>query len=570
MGGRDENDLAQGGELDEDPLAELDEPPRKGPDGRPEPPPEVYDSDNREPATPVPEDSEPDIAALADLDLTDLGNARRFDLRFGDSLRFYTVGRGEWLMWDGRLWVPAKNEQARSCAHATVDHLQDEVVYWKHELANLPEIPDGEPADEKEEKEREQLAKRHEFTKKRIEATQKWLFRSQASGQINAILTQAKGIRGRAVCEDDLDRDRSLLVALNATIDLRTMRARAHDRRDLCTRGLDVAYVPGQPAPLFEQFLRRVQPDAQMRGFIQRVLGYSLLGTGDEQRWFLFTGEGSNGKSTLLDAVRKVIGSYAIVLPAHLLERQRFESHPTELMTLRGARLAVGSEPRKDAQWDSERIKQLTGDEEISARAMFSDFLQLARTWTLIVLANEKPKVDDPGHAFWRRLVVVPWEVVIRGADVDAKLLDKLVAEGSGILNWLLAGLREYTRVGLNIPAGCVDATSDYQLEQDHIRRFVEAECEVAPQFSVPVNALYDAFRKWWTAEGIDGVPPPKTGGFSQRLKALGYKDHRSHTGRVRLGLTLRDRVAEAARKYRSRDAVGDDAGDPTDGVDEN
>lgn len=474
----------------------------------PDPPP-LDDADSE----PDQEDQEPDPAELARLPHTDLGNAERFRLRYGSDVR-WCEARGQWLIWTGLHWSWDERRSAQSWAQDAVRRIADEVQYVAAELA----------ANEGEERTKIEA---------RLKAVRTHALASQASRRIGAITTEARALRGLAVAADDLDAHPWLLPVRNGTLDLESGVLRASRREDLCTRAVRVAYEPGAEAPAWEAFVAQVLPDEDVRGLVQRALGYALTGDSSEQRWFLLTGEGSNGKSTLLDTIRYLLAEYATVLPAKLLEVRQYEQHPTELMSLLGARFAVGSEPRKGAKWDAERIKSFTGDATIRARAMRKDDLEFACTAKLFVGANELPRTDDLGFGFWRRLVLIPFVVRFEGAAVDRTLPGRLREEAPGILNWMLAGLREWRLDGLCVPAACLAETQRYRGEQDHVARFIEERCEVAQGFSSYTDDLYDAFRRWYETEGVDDRPPSKVA-FGKALTRLHFPSSDSSKRRAR------------------------------------
>lgn len=485
-------------------------------------------SSNREggigPMPPDPPDlDEPDVATLAWFDRTDLGNAKRLHARFGGDLR-WCEARGSWLAWTGTHWEWDERRRAHHLAQRTVELLQLEVQYFQDQLAAAPD-------------EDEDLRKK---TADRVKSAVAHALRSQGARAIAAAHGEARALHGMSVRLDELDSHPMLLTLANGTLDLNSGDLRPARREDLTTRALAVSYDPSATCPRWDAFVTQVLPVVEVRELVQRALGYALTGKNTEQRWFLFVGDGSNGKSTLLDVFLSILGSYATRLPPRLLEEQRFEQHPTELMSLLGARFAVGSEPRKGAKWDAERIKALTGDGSIRARAMRQDDVEFPCTAKPFVSANELPRTDDIGHGFWRRLVMVLFTVKVEGDAVDPDLLSKLLAEAPGILNWALAGLRSWQTIGLSVPAACIAETRKYQAEQDSVARFVGERCERDSRFSVRTDVLYQAFRTWLEGEGLPGPPPSKVA-FGKGLSRLGFLSFENRRRQaVRGGLTLK------------------------------
>jgi putative DNA primase/helicase len=125
--------------------------------------------------------------------------------------------------------------------------------------------------------------------------------------------------------------------------------------------------------PLFKKFLRRITgDDADFRAFIQKAVGYSLTGITTEQVLFFVYGKsGNNGKSTLVNLIRDMLGDYGLHTPTEtLLVKQYDNAIPADLARLDGARMVTAIEANFNRHLDEARIKSMTGGEPITARFM--------------------------------------------------------------------------------------------------------------------------------------------------------------------------------------------------------
>ena len=168
---------------------------------------------------------------------------------------------------------------------------------------------------------------------------------------------------------DDMDRDSALLTVLNGTVELlaRT-RLREHRREDLLTRLAPVLFDEGARAPVFEAFVERIVPDAEVRAFLQRWFGYCLTGDTSEQVVVMLWGAGSNGKSTLLFCLGHVFEDLHEPLPFASFvkdDRRRGSEATPDLALLPGARLVTASEPETGARLSESMIKWMTGGERM-------------------------------------------------------------------------------------------------------------------------------------------------------------------------------------------------------------
>ena len=162
----------------------------------------------------------------------------------------------------------------------------------------------------------------------RRKALAKWAAASESDTRIKAMISLARSEAGIPVMLKELDADPWLLNTLNGTIDLRTGALRKHRREDMITMVAPVVYDPNARDTIWESFLDRVLPDAGLQGFVQRAAGYSLTGTcGEEVLLFAF-GRTQTGKSTLLKALTRTFGDYAMTADfGAFLARDRMPVH---------------------------------------------------------------------------------------------------------------------------------------------------------------------------------------------------------------------------------------------------
>jgi putative DNA primase/helicase len=141
-----------------------------------------------------------------------------------------------------------------------------------------------------------------------------WAGQSGNVARIAAMLDAAAIYLSRDV--EELDTEPFLLAAPNGTIRLGThCDLLPSNRANLMTHCINVPYTVGAECPLFERFLIRIIPDEALRDFLQRICGYVLTGSTREHKLILFYGTGRNGKSTLVNVLRKVMGDYAMGSP---------------------------------------------------------------------------------------------------------------------------------------------------------------------------------------------------------------------------------------------------------------
>ena len=341
---------------------------------------------------------------------------------------------------------------------------------------------------------------------------------------------------------EQLDADPMSLNVDNGTIDLRTARLDEHSRASLCTKLVPIAFDPEAQCPRWLKFLDEVfAGDATRVDFVQRWFRYSLTGLTSEQCLPLLIGSGSNGKTTLLEMLRLLLGEYAVQSDFSTFLAKAARGPRNDLARLFGARVVTSSEAGEDKRLDESLIKQITGDEVIAARKLYQESFEYQPTFKVWLAANHRPVIRETDLGIWRRIRLIPFDVVIQPARRDKDLRAKLTAELSGILGWALDGCLAWQRDGLGTPAIVQEATDEYRVDSDVLGAFLEECCERAPHYRENATMLYDAYRTWTDRNGVRAITSTA---FGRKLKELGYDKEK--IGRVaRIGLRLRTRIAD-------------------------
>lgn len=442
--------------------------------------------------------------------LTEVELAERLAMKHGQDLRYCAV-LGGWHVFDGRRFERDERGRAIELAKDAAEDL------W----SGLQDLPVAE--------------QRAAFNFARNA--------SSARG-IDATLKLARSIPEIATRPGDFDRDPYLLNVANGTIDLRDGRLRPHDRQDLLTQLAPVEYDQQAPCPLWEGALQLVfGGDAEMIGFFQRAVGYSITGSVQEQVLLIAWGDGENGKTTVLETVRRILGDYGYQAdPELLVVHREGAQHPTALASLRGRRLVTTVETGEGRRLAESWVKYVTGGEQITARKMHRDFFSYDPTHKLWLATNHRPVVRGTDHGLWRRLRLIPFGVRISEVvQRDECFAEKLWSECSGILAWAVRGALDWRRRGLDPPRSVMAATAEYREASDVVQQFIAERCVERECASVAKGELYAAYLSWCDDTGEMKVTKKA---FGQRLISRGYRDHSTGEQRQWLGIGLR--VAES------------------------
>ncbi|MET9691482.1 phage/plasmid primase, P4 family [Streptomyces sp. NPDC006514] len=362
--------------------------------------------------------------------------------------------------------------------------------------------------------------------------------KSESAAGIEGMLKLAGALKPISVAARSLDADPYLFNTPGQTVDLEKGQAYGNDRADLITKVAGAA-LTGEVNDEWEAFLKRILPDEDVRAFVQRLFGYAMLGKQTEHVMPIFTGTGANGKGTIRDAVMAAFGDYAIEVDPALLMESKHERHGSFKMRLRGARLAFCSETEKGRKFAEATMKRLVGGDPIEANYMHKNPITFDPSHTLIMLTNHLPAVSGDDPAVWRRILVVPFDVVIPEDERDGGLPGRLKAAAGAVLSWVYEGWQAYQQQGLNAPQAVRVRTQEYQEESDALGRFLKERTIAGPHNHVRSRELYTAWSNWAHGNGMKSEEIGSEVAFATSMKTRNYEKTNRKIGAVWLGLML-------------------------------
>jgi putative DNA primase/helicase len=352
---------------------------------------------------------------------------------------------------------------------------------------------------------------------------------------------------------------------------------RGHAREDRITKMAPVAYQPGYVSPLWSAFTGRFLPDQPVHDFAQTFHGIGITGLRVQALVYHYGG-GANGKSVAMEVMARVLGQYVQMLPVEALSgdgQRRSDQATPEFARLPGARVVRVSELPKGFKLKEALIKALTGGEPILARHLNKGFFEFQPVFKPVLSSNHKPEIYGTDHGIWRRMNLVPWTVTIPEAEQRSfdDVVAEMVAEGSGVLNWLITGLGRYIAEGLRAPEAVKVATNEHRSDMDPVARFVthcvgvltltdefkaelEADDKLEPPENVRVYArdMHQAFNRWMDANGQKPWGETAFGRqMGERAEQFGFKRYDKRV-RYFAPVSLHDVPEAVERPMRGRD----------------
>lgn len=351
----------------------------------------------------------------------------------------------------------------------------------------------------------------------------------ESSAKCASVLQQGLALPEAARQPDDFDRDPWLLNLANGTLHLKTREFHEHRAEDMLTHIAPALYDQNATAPVFQTFLAASLPDPEVQAYVRRMLGATLVGMTLSQRVLVFSGRTRAGKGTLIRALFHMMGrDLAGELRREVIMKtgRGGADHQTQVMWLKGRRLVSVNETNDGEEFDAAKLKMLSGGDEITARGMHQDQQTFKPTHNMILSTNSLPNVDSSDLALWGRLRVIPFRESFLGRE-DETLDHRLQAEAPGILNWLLAGLREYLDIGEGpLPRDVSRAKQEWRDTGDSVSGFADAQLQgPRPKGGSIARGDFRVMYEKWCEQ--NDMPPvgPTSGKFKAGLEAKGFRE---------------------------------------------
>jgi P4 family phage/plasmid primase-like protien len=316
--------------------------------------------------------------------------------------------------------------------------------------------------------------------------------------------------------EEKLDLNPNLLCCRNGIIDLKKKEFRPAAPNDMCSLSTNIDYdenlddcvIASEIATFFEQLF----PQESQRTYMLEHLASVLFGTTKNQSFNYYLGGGSNGKSLLIELMTEVLGDYKGTVPLPLVTQKRASIGGTssEIVQLRGRRYAVIQEPKKGETLNDGVMKELTGGDPLTARALYKEAITFKPMFTLAICANIKMNINSNDHGVWRRIKLIEFgsKFVDHQRDVCEEdytfLKNKNLCEKFN--SWKKYLLRILVQIAFDKQGMVSDsvavaaATERYRLSQDKIGQFI-AEM-IVPDTEKPVyvvkTVLSKVFKEWF------------------------------------------------------------------------
>lgn len=336
----------------------------------------------------------------------------------------------------------------------------------------------------------------------------------------NVLKFAAAGEDGLGISNTVWDQDPMLIGCPNGLLTLRSGelsngRSEQYIRSIIPTRydGLNV------PCPQWGKFLHEIfNGQKEVIDFVQRLFGYALTGLCSEHIFVILSGQGRNGKSTLLEVMRAVLGGQITgAIPGEMLLSRTVGNSSAgpraDIMHLRGKRIVWASETNEGKSFDISAVKYFVGGDTLTGRSPYGkQQLNFQPTHTLFLATNHRPQAKTDDYAFWQRVVTIDFSLsfVKEPAkdferQANPRIREILLQEAPGILAWLVRGGLAYVQEGqLHLPEIVKLTTQRYREAEDTLSEFFQSCCVLGDQLAVQAATLHAVYHEWCKNNGYD------------------------------------------------------------------
>jgi putative DNA primase/helicase len=328
----------------------------------------------------------------------------------------------------------------------------------------------------------------------------------------------------------DIDKTKKVSVnLLNGTVFFDNgFKIRKFDYKDFFTYQLTFDYNIKKECPLFMNYLNKVLPCQQTQDMLQEFSGYIFTKNTmlKLEKVAVLFGIGSNGKSVFFDIISAILGEEnKISLSLTDLQQEHYRAMIVDKLLCYSSEMGKGT--------DHDLFKKLASGEPISARHKYGKAFTAENYCRFMFNTNELPSKVEHTDAFFRRFLIIPFNVQISDEEKDPNLARKIIEnELPGVFNWILEGLARLTKTKrFTISKESESILYDFMTEQDSVKKWLDGFIEKEDGGRVLKFYLDDGYKNYKGYCDADGFRPVGKKNFSNRILNNGYDKRRDGAG---------------------------------------
>jgi len=382
----------------------------------------------------------------------------------------------------------------------------------------------------------------------------------KSAGYKNSVMTECKGLFTDENFEELLDSHPHLIGFENGVYDLKMHEFRDGLPDDYISFSTNRHYVDYHADSVdvkeIMEYMGQVFTDPAVKKYMMDVMACIIDGSIRQEKFYIFTGSGSNSKSKMLELLQRAIGDYYCILPIALLTQKRAASNAaqSELERTKGRRFAIMQEPGESEKINIGLMKELSGGDRILTRGLFKDPIEFKPQFTMIMTCNELPEVASDDGGTWRRIRVIAFtSKFVEHPDpknplefpLDGELTDKFDRWADTFMSMLIYHHSQMDPKNIHEPHIVKITTEGYKKNNDLIGQYCEEMVEYNPECDERtqlIKAFMD-FKAWVgdiSARGCGKKIPDRN-----QFKAYMEKKYGVYTQKGWKGVILKSSVGD-------------------------
>ena len=354
-----------------------------------------------------------------------------------------------------------------------------------------------------------------------------------------------------------LDEKPHLICFKNGVYDLKAKEFRDGRYEDFISLSTNIDYVPIEkcdPKHIEEinEYFAKVFMRADTRSFVFDLMALMIDTSIKLERLFLFNGSGSNSKSKLLELLGLILGDYYTAVPVALLTQKRASSNAasSEIVRLRGRRLAVMSEPNIDDEINLGLMKELTGNDRIQARGLYQEPIEFTPQCRWCLLSNELPRINGTDGGTWRRIKNIEFKskfvdnpTKANEFPIDITINQKFAVWSTTLMSMIVEHHNTTDLLNIIEPIDVQEGTEHYRRLSDSIGTFMSDRVVKSESAKcLKISAVYSDFKPYFKRNFPNEKRMPEQKTVKARLeKDFGIYDERKGWSGIRIKLFRED-----------------------------
>lgn len=331
-----------------------------------------------------------------------------------------------------------------------------------------------------------------------------WIEKNVKSVNSHLVNEALDHIERRTFVGEVKEADPLILNCANGLLSLHDLSFKEHTPDFISFAQLPVKYDPHANCPVFLKFIGEVIDPGDV-SVIQEFFGYTLFRSYLNAKALMLVGDGANGKSTLLNVLREMLG------PANVSadSLQELEINHFAKADLFGKLANIYPDLPQAALIGTSTFKALTGGDMVHVEPKFGHRFSFVNHAKLIFSTNAVPKANDDSDGFARRWVIVLFHHKFEGANADRQLPARLQGELSGVLNWAIDGLMRLASHNFEFSnsKSAEVIKEEYRRLANPVVAFFEDSIVISEDSDgVPKTALYEAYVKYVSTHKIKAL----------------------------------------------------------------